>query len=92
MIYLIKSSGFSEKNGEIKFFSLLKIGYTDDNNKNKRYDQYKLHNPTISVIHEILNGTEEQESKLHYKFKNKKFNGYGNEWFYYDEEIVGRLH
>ena len=88
MIYLIKSSGFSEKNGEIKFFSLLKIGYTNDNNKNKRYDQYKLHNPTISVIHEIPNGTEEQESKLHYKFKNKKFNGYGNEWFYYDEEIV----
>lgn len=88
MIYLIKSSGFSEENGDTKYFFLLKIGYTDDNRKDKRFASYKLHNPTCEILKEIPNATELHEHKLHYKFRNKKFENYGNEWYYYDQEII----
>ena len=89
MIYLIESSAFKRKEDEtIEYFQLLKIGYTNDSNKDIRYSAYKLHNPTSEVIYEISDGTEEQESKLHYKFKNYRYEDYGNEWYNYDQDIV----
>ena len=92
MIYLIESSAFKRKsNGEKEYFQLLKIGYTDDDKKEKRYSGYKLHNPTCEILCEILNATEEHEHKLHYKFKNYRYEDYGNEWFYYNEEIVNYI-
>jgi hypothetical protein len=51
MIYLIKSAGYDENENLIH---LLKIGYTEDNNKDKRFQLYKLHNPTCKVLYEIL--------------------------------------
>ena len=92
MIYLIESSAFKRKsNGEKEYFQLLKIGYTDDDKKEKRYSGYKLHNPTCEILCEILNATEEHEHKLHYKFKSYRYEDYGNEWFYYNEEIVNYI-
>ena len=84
MIYLINTTYYNKETKEIT--DLLKIGFTD--NWEKRKTQYQLHNPIFKTIHLIEDGTEEQEKKLHYKFKEKKYNGYGDEWYYYDEEII----
>lgn len=88
MIYLIKSAAFKEEEGKISTFFLLKIGYTEDNIKNKRFLQYKLHNPTCQVLFEIPGGTEDHERKVQYKFKNLLYENYGKEWFKYSEEII----
>lgn len=89
MIYLIKSSGYKEEEeGKISTFFLLKIGYTEDNSKDRRFLQYKLHNPTCQVLFEIPEATEDHEKRVQYKFKNLLFEDYGREWFRYSEEII----
>ena len=85
MIYLIKSAGYDENENLIH---LLKIGYTEDNNKDKRFQLYKLHNPTCKVLYEIPNLPEDIEKRIQYKFRGLKYNEYGNEWFYYSEDII----
>ena len=85
MIYLIKSAGYGDDN---KYIDLLKIGYTDESVKDKRFNLYKLHNPTCKVLYEISNGTEDQEKRIQYKFKDLLYPDYGREWFYYSEEII----
>lgn len=85
MIYLIKSAGYNEKGD---FIHLLKIGYTEDNNKDKRFQLYKLHNPTCKILYEIPNLSEDIEKRVQYKFRGLKYNEYGNEWFYYSEDII----
>ena len=50
MIYLIKSAGYDENENLIHF---LKIGYTEDSSKDKRFSQYKMHNPTCKILYEI---------------------------------------
>ena len=87
MIYLINTTYYNKETKEV--IDLLKIGFTD--NWNKRKTQYQLHNPLFKTIHLIENGTDEQESKLHYKFKEKNYDGYGDEWYYYDEEIINYI-
>ena len=84
MIYLVNVTYYNKDTKEI--LDLLKIGYTD--NWDKRKSQYLLHNPGIQEVYLLGGGTEEQESKLHYKFKDFRFKDYGNEWFYYKDEIV----
>lgn len=79
MIYLIKT--------EYKEITLLKIGYTGDDNKESRYSQYKLHNPCCKVIFEVPEGTEELERALHIYFKDHSYSDYGREWFKYSNEI-----
>ena len=87
MIYLLKSSGYEESEpGEIKYFLLLKIGYTDDKNFKKRSESYRCHNITGKIIYTIPNATEDHEKKLHYKFKDLKYDGH--EWFKYDQSII----
>lgn len=89
MIYLIESAGYEVgENNSISYFRLLKIGYTEDSRKDKRFDQYRLHNPTSRVLYEIPNGTEDHEKRIQYKFRDLKYSGYGNEWFNYSEEII----
>ena len=85
MIYLIKSAGYGDDN---KYIDLLKIGYTEDFKKDKRFNLYKLHNPTCKVLYEVLGGTEDQEKRIQYKFKDLLYPNYGREWFYYSEEII----
>lgn len=83
MIYVLKSAGYDENN---QYIDLLKIGYSKD--WDKRKTQYLLHNPTIKILYEIENLEEEWEHKLHYKFRKYRYKGYGNEWFYYRDEIL----
>lgn len=89
MIYLIESAGYEvRENNSISYFKLLKIGYTEDNNKDKRFLQYKLHNPTCQVLYEIPEATEDYEKRIQYKFRDLLFENYGREWFKYDESII----
>ena len=88
MIYLIKSAGYKEEEKEMKYFPLLKIGYTEDNRKEIRYSHYRLHNPTCQVLYEIPLATEDHEKRVQYKFRNLLFSDYGREWFEYNEEII----
>lgn len=91
MIYLLRSAECKDKeNGEIEFFLSLKIGYTKDETadvtKNKRLLNYLTHNRTIKLLATIPNATEEQEIKLHHKFRDKLWEG--DEWYNYDQEII----
>lgn len=89
MLYLIESSGYKVgENNSISYFRLLKIGYTEDSNKDRRFLQYKLHNPTCQVLYEIPGATEDHEKRVQYRFKDLLFLDYGREWFEYSEEII----
>ena len=85
MIYLIKSAGYDENENLIHF---LKIGYTEDSSKNKRFSQYKMHNPTCKILYEIPDLPEDIEKRIQYKFRDLLYSEYGREWFYYSDEIV----
>lgn len=92
MIYLIKSPEARKlENGEYEFFFSLKIGYTDDENtdlmKNKRLSTYFTHHRTIELLAIIPKGTELQEKKLHYKFRDFRWDD-SNEWYVYDQSII----
>ena len=86
MIYLLKSAGYEEVDGEDKLFLLLKIGYTGEDNLTTRFNNYRCHNITGKIIYTIPNATEDHEKKLHYKFKDLKYDGH--EWFKYDQSII----
>lgn len=85
MIYVILSAGFSNDSGN-EFIKLLKIGYTKD--KDRRIYQYISHNPTIKVLYEIPDCTEEIEDLLHSYFSKHRYPNFGKEWFLWDEEII----
>lgn len=85
MIYLIKSAGYDENENLIYF---LKIGYTEDSSKDKRFSQYKMHNPTCKILYEIPDLPEDIEKRIQYKFRDLLYSEYGREWFYYSDEIV----
>ena len=79
MIYLLRTKYYN--------CTLLKIGYTRDNNFKNRINNYKLHNPMIEVLYKILGGDEVDEANLHYLFRNFIYPNYGKEWFYEDQSI-----
>lgn len=85
MIYLIKSAGYDENENLIH---LLKIGYTEDNNRDRRFMAYKLHNPTCKILYEIPSLSEDIEKRVQYRFRDYKYKDYGNEWFYYNDDII----
>ena len=85
MIYLIKSAGYNEKGD---FIHLLKIGYTEDSSKDKRFSQYRMHNPTCKILYEIPDLSEDIEKRIQYKFRDLLYLEYGREWFYHSDEIV----
>ena len=92
MLYLLQSAEFKENElGEYEFFFSLKIGYTDDETtdlkNNKRLNMYFFHHRTIKLLATISNGTEEQEKKLHYKFRDLRWDG-SNEWYVFDQSII----
>lgn len=66
--------------------TLLKIGYTGDNNFDTRMSQYKMHNPLYEVIYKIPEGDEEDEKSLHWLFRKYLYQG-SKEWFYEDQTI-----
>lgn len=85
MIYVILSAGFSN-DSDNEFIKLLKIGYTKD--KDRRIYQYISHNPTVKVLYEIPDCTEEIEDLLHSYFSKYRYPNFGKEWFLWDEEII----
>ena len=92
MIYLLKSIECEKLgNEEYRTFFVLKIGYTDDENtdlkKNKRLNMYFAHHRSIELLYIIPNGTEEQEKKLHYKFRSFRWDN-SSEWYIYDQSII----
>lgn len=92
MIYLLKSIEYEKlENGEYDIFFVLKIGYTEDETpdlmKNKRLSMYYSHHRSIELLTTIANGTEDQEKKLHYKFKLLRWDN-SNEWYVFSQDIV----
>lgn len=90
MIYLIESAAFKEVEGKREYFSILKIGYTGDNEStmNSRFGAYRLHNPTMKILYTISGLTIEEEGRIQKKFREYIFPDYGAEWFYYNDDIV----
>ncbi len=87
MIYVIASSAFKGDSLE-EHETILKIGYTKDENREKRFSNYGTHNPTYKILYEISDGTEEDEKALHEYFKNYKHYSKTKEWFKYCDEIL----
>lgn len=86
MIYLIETTYYNKETKEV--LDLLKIGYTEDSNKDKRFTLYKLHNPRYKLLYEILGYDEDIEKRIQYKFRNLLYSEYGREWFYYSDDII----
>lgn len=86
MIYLIETTYYNKETKEI--LDLLKIGYTEDDNKDKRFTLYKLHNPGYKLLYEISGYDEDIEKRIQYKFKDLLYSEYGREWFYYSDDII----
>jgi hypothetical protein len=82
IIYLILSAEINE-DGEI-VQKILKIGYTSERNKKRRFKAYELHNPGCRIL-STIKGTRKDESALHEYFKDLHWRG---EWFKYDSRIV----
>ncbi len=83
MLYILKSAGYDE---EGRYIALIKIGFTD--NWDRRHASYVNHNPTILPLYMIDDGTMDDEYNLCQYFKRFQYNSYGNEWFYYSQEII----
>lgn len=82
IIYLILSAEIDE-DGEI-VQKILKIGYTSERNKKRRFKAYELHNPGCRIL-STIKGTRKDESALHEYFKDLHWRG---EWFKYDSRII----
>ena len=82
MIYVLKSA--AEIDGELTY--LLKIGFTES--WDHRFNQYLLHNPTIKPLYLIEGGTELDEIQLHFCLRGYRYEGPGNEWYYYNENVL----
>ena len=86
MIYVIVSAALKE--GSVsEYETILKIGYTNDNRGDGRFEDYKTTNPTCRVLYKIPEGSTMEERLLHLYFKEFKYPG-TNEWFYYTGEII----
>lgn len=86
MIYLIETTYYNKDTKEV--LDLLKIGYTEDSKKDKRFMAYRMHNPGHKLLYEVLGYDEDIEKRIQFKFRGLKYNEYGNEWFYYSEDII----
>lgn len=86
MLYLIKSAGFDPASGS--YMSLLKIGITSESNINKRFESYRIHNPTCKILYIVPEGNEVDEKNLRFFFKKYLCRECGLEWFYYNEDII----
>ena len=92
MIYVITSAikdsiNIKDKKKNYTYKTILKIGYTNDKTPEKRFTSYEVANPSYDILYTIPNCTEDDEKKLHYYFEKYKYD-YGDEWFYYEDEII----
>ena len=86
MIYLIETTYYDKETKEV--LDLLKIGYTEDSKKDKRFMAYRMHNPGYKLLYGVLGYSEDIEKRIQYKFKDLLYSEYGREWFYYSEDII----
>lgn len=85
MLYLINETFYNKERNEI--LDILKIGYTSDIIKSgSRYTTYLNHCPEAKLLYEIPGGTLDHEAALLSKFHHLLYKG--QEWFYYDQEII----
>lgn len=82
MIYLIKGVGYGSRGIE----EHLKIGYSSDGKS--RFDTYKTHNPTCSVLYQVPLWSEKLEKKIHKFFKHLEHVGDMEEWYIYSKKII----
>ena len=85
MIYLIKVVYYDEENN--KPLPVLKIGYSDE--IEKRFLSHLSSNPRAELI-DVIDGSLEDESKIHQYFNNYKLPN-SQEWFYYDPKIIKKF-
>ena len=86
MIYLIETTYYDKETKEV--LDLLKIRYTEDSKKDKRFMAYRMHNPGYKLLYEVLGYSEDIEKRIQYKFKDLLYSEYGREWFYYSDDII----
>lgn len=85
MIYLISAPVSKVKeDGTKEYFEVLKIGYAS--NLEKRLLAYNTCNPGYVLINSREGGID-LEGRLHKYFSKYKY-PIGNEWFYYNQEII----
>jgi hypothetical protein len=88
MVYVIKSLGMKDpKKGATidNAVEVIKIGFSDDKNIEKRLKCYKCENMIFEILFTIPGGTMEDEKRLHMYFKDLKYIK-GSEWFYVDKD------
>ena len=85
MIYVLRSY---YKRKDSSFGSALKIGYTEDSQKNNRIKAYFLCNPGVEFLYFIPDLTMEHENILHAHFRRYMFSdpGYSNDVYDYSYE------
>ena len=90
MIYLIKTAVFIEGTipEEDKSITALKIGYSNDERGEGRFDDYRANGFSIRVLKSIPGGSYILEGQIHKYFKKYNISSRSREWFYYNEEIV----
>lgn len=90
MIYVIVSSEFKE-DSLTEHETVLKIGYTDDDNYVKRFQGYQTHNYSHKILFKIIGGTSKDERNLHHYFERYRVSYHGKrlkEWFKFDNFII----
>lgn len=81
MIYVVGVASLSDPSKQ-----LIKIGFSD--NWENRKAAYISFNPLTDFLFTIDGGIEQDEKNLHAYFKEFRYQGYGKEWFNYDEGII----
>jgi len=83
MIYLIEAPGKGiDKDGNEIRYSILKLGYCDENRLQQRLSAYKTYNPDHELICTIPNITRKQETALHSYLIDKRYKD-TTEWYIY---------
>lgn len=87
MLYLLLDSIVDEENIPRE---ILKIGYSEKKFSSSRESAYNTHNYGYRLVHEI-EGTKEDETNLHKKYKHLLLPG-SKEWFEYSDDIVDEFY
>lgn len=86
MIYLLRSPSFNKHKGRFEW--ILKIGWTEDSNSEKRLRVYRSHNPSVEKISIIPGYSIETEIGLHDKFSKYRLDEFGKEWYKDESSII----
>ena len=87
MLYLLSDSIVDEENIPRE---ILKIGYSEKKFSSSRENAYNTHNYGYRLVREI-EGTKEDETNLHKKYKHLLLPG-SREWFEYSDDIVDEFY